>query len=843
MSFVHPVTGERSLALLVVTEPLAAGAQLTRRTTVTLPENAPTGSLRLVVHADVRDAVVEQDEANNRREATAPTTVPRVLTLRLALSEIREDAQPLTFTGTVVRSGERDAALTITLDNSAPGEIQAPASVDIPAGRSDVTFTLRVLRDDRGDGPQGARLTAAAPGYSSAQAGVRVLDVDVPRLTLQFARSSIGEHERVNLSVTRELVNDQPLAVAFETSTPDQLVAEGLSPATTATVTRNTATNTPLTVHLSSSDETEATVPPGVIIPAGAAAATFPIATVQDQTVDGDQTVVLRATAEGYSPGEDSLVVTDRDLPDLVVGHARRRSSSRRTPCSTTPTAWSTRGWRRPAPTGSRACTSRPTTVVGDDQLLRQYSFTGTLPVNQRFEQTIAAQAPLKTGNYWVIVVTDVADQVREGREDNNARVSAVPVSVRAAYGVTVATDLEQALAGTPVEFYGVARNPLGHPMSSVLVNIHIRLRDSTRVISALTRADGTFRTTWQPLPNEAGVYEVGAVHPGVDTAEVQDRFTLIGMRADPAQTTFRVLEEGSTTGRVRLLNLSPVPLTGLRVEVLEKPAHLTVVTTLGATTLPGVAEVPLNYTVHAADASLPGGLVRLRVSSREGAAVEIAWGVTVEALRPKLVARPATLQAGVLRGKSRTLEFTVANKGGRESGPLYVGLPPVPWMTLASVNPLPSLPSGASHVVTLHLAPPADLPLGIYHGNLVLAGDRALLCVPYDFRALSEGRGGMLITVVDEFTYYAEGAPKVAGATVTFRDPFTHQGGGAGGHGVRRHVPGRGPDGGLLQPRGWRSQTHHHELLGVHRAGRHRRTNRLHLPRNGPLHVEGRAG
>ena len=953
VSFVHPATGERSLALVEVTEPLAAGAKLTRRTTVTLPENAPTGPLRLAVHTDVRDAVVEQDETNNRREAAASTTVPRVLTLRLALSEIREDAQPPTFTGTVVRSGERDTALTVTLDNSAPGEIQAPATVNIPAGRSDATFTLRVLRDDRVDGPQVARLTASAPGYSSAQAEVRVLDVDVPRLTLQFARPSVREHERVNLTVTRELVNDQPLAVAFETPAPDQLVApgpavippgqaavvvevtpvddflleptqeyelravapgyqtatarlsvedndvpqlevtvdrpsvsegdgpqaanatitrtpvgpqsvevellssdpgkltvpgrvtlpankasvsvpvaavdntladgdvevlvrafalssaarlrlaegtparitvrdndgpaltlvvarklvaEGLSPATTATVTRNTATNAPLTVHLSSSDETEATVPPTVIIPAGAAAATFPITTIQDQTVDGDQTVVLRATAEGYSPGEDTLVVTDRDLPDLVVGHVEAPEfvtadtlfnitySVFNQGLAPAGTNWLTRVYLSPDP------------VVGDDQLLRQYSFTGTLPVNQRFEQTIAAQAPLKTGNYWVIVVTDVADQVREGREDNNARVSAVPVSVRAAYGVTVATDLEQALAGTPVEFYGVARNPLGQPMPSVLVNIHIRLRDTTRIISALTRADGTFRTTWQPLPNEAGVYEVGAVHPGVDTAEVQDRFTLIGMRADPAQATFRVLEEGSTTGRVRLLNLSPVPLTGLAVEVLEKPANLTVETTLGATTLPGVAEVPLDYTVRATDASLPGGLVRLRVSSREGAAVEIAWGVTVEALRPKLVARPAALQAGVLRGKSRTLEFTVANEGGRETGPLNIGLPNVPWMTLASVNPLPSLPPGASNVVTLRLAPPADLPLGIYNGNLVLAGDRAFLSVPYDFRALSEGRGGMLITVVDEFTYYAEGAPKVADATVTFRDPFTHQ-------------------------------------------------------------------
>jgi hypothetical protein len=952
VSFVHSATGERPLLLVEVAESLAAGARVTRRTPVSLPENAPTGTLRLVVTADAREDVVEQNEANNRREADAATTVPRVLTLRLALTEIREDAQPPTFTGTVVRSGERDAALTVTLANSAPAEIQAPATVLIPAGRSDATFTLRVLRDDRVDGPQVARLTASAPGYSGAQAEVRVLDVDVPRLTVQFARPATREDQRVNLTVTRELVGNQPLAVAFESAAPDQLlapapvvipagqaavtvevvpvddvlleptleyelravatgyqpgvarlavedndvpqltvtvdrpgvsegdgpqaanltvirspvgpqaievdlasslparltvparvtlppnresvsapvaaventqvdgdqevlirafplssagrirlaesaparltvrdndgpaltltvartlVAEGLSPATTATVSRNTATHTALTVSLSSSDETEATVPPTVGIPAGAVSATFPVNTVQDQEVDGDQTVTLRASAAGFSPGEATLVVSDRDLPDLVVGRVEAPEFVTADTLFNVTYSVVNQGL---APAGTNWLTriylsSDP--VVGDDQLLRQYSFTGTMPVNQRFEQTIAVQAPLKTGNYWIVVVTDVADQIREGLEDNNARVSAVPVQVRPAYGVTVATDLEQALAGTPVEFYGTARNPLGQPMPSVLVNIHIRLRDTRRIISALTGADGTFRTSWQPLPNEAGVYEVGAAHPGVDEAEIQDRFTLIGMRADPAQTGFRVIEESSITGRVRLLNLSPVALTGLRVEVLEKPDNLTVQTALGSPTLPGVSEVPLDYTVTAADASIPGGLVKLRVTSTEGAAVDLLWGVTVEALRPKLVARPAALQAGVLRGRPRTLEFSVANEGGRETGPLNVALPNVPWISLATVNPLPSLRPGESSVVALLLTPPADLPLGIYNGTLVLAGERAFLSVPYDFRALSEGRGGIVVTVVDEFTYYAEGSPKVEGATVTLRDPFTH--------------------------------------------------------------------
>ncbi|MCB1126245.1 MAG: hypothetical protein KDM81_07100, partial [Verrucomicrobiae bacterium] len=413
--------------------------------------------------------------------------------------------------------------------------------------------------------------------------------------------------------------------------------------------------------------------------------------------------------------------------------------------------------------------------VVGDDQLLRQYSFTGNLPVNQQFEQTIAAQSPIKAGNYWIVVVTDVAQQINEGLESNNARVSAVPMTVRPSYNVTVATDLEQALAGTPVEFHGMARNGLGNPTPSVLVNIHIKLRGTTRLISALTKADGSFSTIWTPLPTEAGFYEVGAAHPGVDVADVQDSFTLIGMRLDPTQRSFTVIEEGSSSGSIRVMNLSPIPITGLAVEVVEKPDNMTVETTLGSTTLPGVGEVALNYTVSALDATIHGGLVRLRISSNEGAGGKVLFGVTVEALRPKLVARPSSLQAGVLRGKSRALEFSVSNEGGRESGTLNVALPDVPWMSLASVNPIPSLQPGQSNIVTLQLTPSADLPLGLYTGNLAIASDTTFLSVPYNFRALSDGVGNALITVVDEYTYYAEGAPKVEGATVTLRDPFTY--------------------------------------------------------------------
>ena len=47
---------------------------------------------------------------------------------------------------------------------------------------------------------------------------------------------------------------------------------------------------------------------------------------------------------------------------------------------------------------------------------------------------------------------------------------------------------------------------------------------------------------------------------------------------------------------------------------------------------------------------------------------------------------------------------------------------------------------------------------------------------VPFTFRALSDAKGDLRITAVDEYTYYAEGAPKVAGAAVTLRDAVSEE-------------------------------------------------------------------
>jgi len=83
------------------------------------------------------------------------------------------------------------------------------------------------------------------------------------------------------------------------------------------------------------------------------------------------------------------------------------------------------------------------------------------------------------------------------------------------------------------------------------------------------------------------------------------------------------------------------------------------------------------------------------------------------------------------------------------------VNVPGVPWFSVASTNPLPSLAPGASNRVTLVLSPAANLALGPYAGTLTVNGNGTGLTVPFAFNAVSDAHGGLRVRSVDEFTFF----------------------------------------------------------------------------------------
>ena len=730
---------------------------LTVPLTVTIPANQASNTFLLQAIDDGmvstgRTAIVTASAAGYTDASPvnifmADADLP-VVQVTFANNTVSEGAGPQATIATVTRTPITGQSVMLQLISSNTAAALVPATVTIPADQASATFPVAAVNDSI---VGNTRQTLITPVLLDSTLGVPVADGGSALLTV--------------------LDDDGPtLRVALAR----KLVSTGLNPATMATVSRTANTNQALVVSLTSSDPTYATVPPTVTIQAGQLSASFNVASTVNGVAGVNYPVTITAIAGGFTPGADALVVANVNLPDLIVSSIAAPATNETETYVTVSYRVSNQG--QATTSGSFVTqvflTQDPGNLRNDP--VAQYTFNGSLPPGQFFDQTLQVLLPVGAGDYWVVVNTDTGNAITETLEDNNTLVSSTPIHVQAAYEATVAADMHNGTAGTPVPMHGRAFRANGDFASQVPVNIFVYLRGTQRIISALTDESGNFTTTFLPLPNEAGSYQIGAAHPGDSSAPVQDTFTLVGMKANPAEPQVSVVEQSSATGSVAVANLSEVPLTGLNVSVASQMPNVTGSASFNTNTIAGLATETLTYVLNAADASTAQGTVTLHLTSAEGATLDVPLQVSVVALRARVIAVPGSLLAGMKRGDQAVVEFDLANLGGAPTAPLQVLAPTLPWLSVASTNPLPPFAPGETNRITLQLTPAADLPVGDYTGSLIVSGGDVNLPVSFDFRALSEAKGDLRVTTVDEYTYYAAGSPNLAGATVTLKDPVS---------------------------------------------------------------------
>lgn len=737
---------------------------MTVPSSVTIPAGADSVQVEviapqnLVVESD-RRVTINADASGAQRGSLAFTLVDDdspLLILSLAESVISESDGTSATYGTVVRDPVAPTALTVLLTNSNPGAAIVPATITIPAGQREARFNLGAINNTVVDGDRVATIAARvlAGGTVVAEAEpvqLTILDDDGPRLVLDL---------------------------------PKDVVGEGLTPAVIATVSRPSANGAPLIVNLTSSSPTDASAPATVTIPANSASTTFPIITFAKATVDGSRTVTFRATTSDGSlaPSEDTLIVSDEEKPDLIISTLVAPTAAASDTFANITFRIANEGLANAVATEELPWVDRvylsKTGTLADAVLAGQQTFTSTLSRSLAYERGVPIRIPREPGDYFVIVETNADQRLSEITRLNNLRVSTTPIHVTPAYSATVQAGINQGLAGQPVIFTGRAIKAGGNdPAASVLVNIHLLVRGTKRILSVLTDAAGDFRTTWTPLPGEGGHYQVGAAHPGVTTAPIQDEFTLLGVSAEPKHLTLDLVEASTSTGTFQLTNLADVSLSGLAFTPVGAPGGLTLSARVAAENRLGPLEiVTVTFTATAATGSAGAGNFVLRITSTEGVSYDLPIAWSIKALQPRLRANVDVVEGSMLIGEQRVVPVTITNSGGAPSGPLAVLLPNAPWLHLSSPAALPSLAAGESATLNLLLTPAATLPLTVYNGSFVISGSMpgASLTQPFSFRAVSNGKGSLTVAVQDEFTFFTEAKPNVAGATVTLRDPFT---------------------------------------------------------------------
>jgi hypothetical protein len=186
-----------------------------------------------------------------------------------------------TTTGTVTRNDPL-GDLVVLLMSDASDEAAVDASVTIPDGEIAADFSINGVDDSLLDGTQTVAIGASAAGYQPISVSLAVTDFE--QLAITLATSAIGEDG-------------------------------GL---TTATVIRP-GLQGDLVLQLASSDPGEATVLESVTIPNGLSSRNFLVRAQDESDLDGDQTVVVTASASGYIDGTAEVRVIDDDTVTIAI--------------------------------------------------------------------------------------------------------------------------------------------------------------------------------------------------------------------------------------------------------------------------------------------------------------------------------------------------------------------------------------------------------------------------------------------------------------------------------------------------------------------------------------------
>ncbi len=486
----------------------------------------------------------------------------------------------------------------------------------------------------------------------------------------------------------------------------------------------------------------------------------------------GDRTILASATDPAGLAATNSLVLrVEQPKPNLTIARIAPTTNTVGTgqPLAVTFREANTGRATASGPWRQRLLLSTDAIPDDNDVVLDDYLFRASLPAGQFIERGVQVRMPEVPGNYHLLAVSDATNTVLESAEDDNV-LAVFPITVLADYSATVATDVTTAAAGTVVPLRGEARRRDGSLAGGVGVNVVLTVRGLTRTLFTVTDPAGRFALNFTPLPNEAGDYQVAAGHPAETDLPVQDTFRLFGMRVTPDTISLTVPTESRATNRVELVNLGETDLTGIRAEVSSLPSGVGIEVRVPST-LPANSRATVEL-VGTSSSSLPiHGPASIRFASAQGPVALLELPVRTVSDAPLLVAEPAVLNVGALRGGQTIIPLLIRNSGVATSGPVQLALPEIAWISVVEPQPRPALAPGEATRVHLRFAPPSNTPPVDVSGSLIAreSGGRSVT-VPFNVTMLSTDLAPLVVITEDEYTYYAPGAPLLANASVEVR-------------------------------------------------------------------------
>ena len=556
---------------------------------------------------------------------------------------------------------------------------------------------------------------------------------------------------------------------------------EGLSNAGILTISRNTATSTELDIALSVSDTSELTLPGMVTIPIGSTSIDVVVTTKPDALMDGNQQVSIKANATGHASGSIWAIVTDINKPDLSISRVEVASN----------TTESNGFFPFQISIGNNGFSAAPTGVdlIGylssdllideSDFRIGQYTIDISIAADDTIEYVNLGNTPSQPGPYYLIFEINTSRSFTELLYVNNVSEK-VPVSVLPDFHVTANVEDSVFFMGETVRISGASFSTDSMKVPNTGLTVRVINDSFQKAIQVTTDSAGNYVTSYSPYDREAGHFLVGIGSPTLDSYEIQDSFDILGVNLDNGNGDFIVWDlilDDTINATITVENISNIDLTNLTIQPMDLPEGLHLVfDTLPV--LPGGATVALDYEILGTQLTNLDDYIRFPlqiVSSQDNIQTETAY-YFCQAQSGFLRSDVPSINTTVNKDQPRQIEFQIFNTGAGSSGEISVDIPQVDWMRLATAEVMPSLLSGDTGIVIIELIPGDNLPLNTpASGNIAIqAANGNTLMIPFRLEKVSDVTGGLLIDVIDQFTYFTDEAPHVANARVRISHYFT---------------------------------------------------------------------
>ncbi len=268
------------------TLPLPAGTTINRSRKIKMPDILRfSGDAHIQVELVPYAGLIEYaaNKANNTALSAGKITVGNILTLDIQETSLLENlSSPVRCI--VTRSGDYSANLIVSLSASVAGQVTIPATITIPANQSSVVINLNTINNALIDGQRNVWITATAAQYSNSAKTITILDDEIPSLTAVLNKTTATEGDTITLTVSRNLVTNQPLTVSLTTNKSSQW-----------------------------------TFPASVVILANTASAKVTINITNDNVPELTSDAIIYASSAGITTGTVTASIVDNDVPQVSL--------------------------------------------------------------------------------------------------------------------------------------------------------------------------------------------------------------------------------------------------------------------------------------------------------------------------------------------------------------------------------------------------------------------------------------------------------------------------------------------------------------------------------------------